>query len=50
MASRIVPQRLETIHQYYQRTDEKVLSLYNRPYIYFSPAEMDGFVDETTAQ
>lgn len=45
-----VRQRVEYIQQYYQRTDEKVQAAYNRPYIYLSRAEMDAFVDETTAQ
>ena len=36
------------IQQYYRRTDKKIQTLYNRPYIYLSQAEMDRFVIETT--
>jgi hypothetical protein len=40
-----VRQRLAYVQEYYQRGDEKVQALYNRPYIYLSREEMDRFVD-----
>jgi len=42
--------RVEYIREYYQRTDEKVQSLYNRPYRYLTQAEMDRFVEETSGR
>lgn len=45
-----VRHELDHIKQYYQRTDEKVQSLYNRPYIYLSQEDVDRFVAETTAR
>jgi hypothetical protein len=38
------------IQQYYQRTDTEVQALYNRPYIYLSAAQADGFVEASTRQ
>jgi hypothetical protein len=43
-----VRQRVETIQQDYQRTDQKVQKAYNRPYITLSGIEMDQFIDEST--
>jgi hypothetical protein len=40
--------QVDYIKTYYQRRDEKVQALYERPYIYLSQAEMDRFVEETT--
>jgi hypothetical protein len=45
-----VRQRVAYIQDYYQRSDEKMQSMYNRPFQYLSGAEMDRFVDETTAR
>jgi len=45
-----IRQRVAYIQQYYQRTDEKVQGLYNRPYIYLSKMEMNRFVVETTTR
>jgi hypothetical protein len=42
--------QVDHIKTYYQRRDEKVQALYERPYIYLSQAEMDRFVEETTQQ
>ena len=42
-----VRQRVEYIQGYYQRTDTDVQKAYNRPYVYLSAAEMDGFVEES---
>jgi hypothetical protein len=36
------------IQQYYQRTDQDIQALYNRPYIYLSHVKADLFVDEST--
>ena len=48
MPAEAVQQRIDYIKTYYQRRDEKVQALYERPYIYLSHAEMDRFVEETT--
>ena len=48
MPAEAVQQRIDYIKTYYQRRDEKIQALYERPYIYLSQAEMDRFVDETT--
>ena len=45
-----VQQNVAHIQQYYQRTDEEVQALYNRPYIYLSAAQADGFVEASTRQ
>ena len=50
MPAEAVQQRIDYIKTYYQRRDEKVQALYERPYIYLSQAEMDRFVEETTQQ
>ncbi len=44
-----VRQRVEYIREYYQRNDEKVQNLYNRPYQYLSREAMDTFVEATTS-
>ena len=48
MPAEAVQQRIDYIKTYYQRQDEKVQALYERPYTYLSQAEMDHFVEETT--
>ena len=48
MPAEAVQQRIDYIKTYYQRRDEKVQALYERPYIYLSQAKMDRFVEETT--
>jgi hypothetical protein len=40
-------QRIAYIREFYQRQDEKIEALFNRPYIYLSQQEMDKFIDET---
>ena len=40
--------RIEYIKEYYQRQDDKVQELYERPYIYLSKAEMDKFVSSVS--
>jgi len=50
MPAEAVQQRIDYIKTKYQRRDEKVQALYERPYIYLSQAEMDRFVEETTQQ
>jgi hypothetical protein len=41
---------VEHIQQYYRRTDVEIQTLYNRPYIYLSCAQVDRFVEESTRQ
>jgi hypothetical protein len=41
-------QQLDYIKAYYQRTDEKVQVVYQRPFSYLSRADADRFVQETT--
>jgi len=38
------------LQQDYQRTNEDVQKVYNRPYVYLSGREMDGFIDGSTWQ
>jgi hypothetical protein len=45
-----VHQQVEYIRQHYQRTDEEIQALYNRPYTYLSRAQADCFVEESTRQ
>ena len=42
-------ERIRYIKEFYQRDDEKIDALLKRPYIYLSQAEMDEFVQKTTA-
>jgi hypothetical protein len=50
----LVPESLawsvDHIQQYYQENGEKIQALYERPYVYLSPAEADRFVDESSGQ
>jgi hypothetical protein len=43
-----IPKQMAYIKEFYQRQDEEIQELYNRPYIYLSQAEMDLFIEETT--
>ncbi|MFX0113793.1 MAG: zinc dependent phospholipase C family protein [Candidatus Hodarchaeota archaeon] len=43
-----VQQRIAYIKEFYQREDEKVQALLERPYVYLSQGKMDSFVEETT--
>ena len=40
--------RMNYIKEYYQRQDDKIRELYERPYIYLTKDEMDGFVDHVS--
>lgn len=42
--------RMSYIKEFYQRQDEKVLEMYQRPYIYLSKTEMDRFVDRVSEE
>jgi hypothetical protein len=42
-----VQQRVAYIQQYYQRKDDEIQALFQRPYQYLPQAEADRFVDET---
>ena len=42
--------RMAYIKEFYQRQDEKVQEMYQRPYIYLSKTEMDQFVDEVSQE
>ena len=50
----LVPESLawsvDHIQQYYRRTDAEVQKMYNRPYIYLSKDEVDGFVDKSSGR
>jgi len=41
---------VDHIQQYYRRTDAEVQKMYNRPYIYLSKDEVDGFVDKSSGR
>jgi hypothetical protein len=40
-------QKVDYIQTFYQRNDEGIQALFERPYIYLSQADMDRFVDES---
>jgi hypothetical protein len=42
-----VRQRVEYIREFYQRDDDSVRAMMNRPFIYLSEREMDSFVERT---
>ena len=48
MPPEAVQERLSYIGEFYQRTDERVQALFDRPYTYLSRTRMDLFIDETT--
>jgi hypothetical protein len=43
-----VRRNVEHIQQYYQRKDEEIQALYERPYVYLSQEQADHFVEEST--
>ncbi|MEW6400799.1 MAG: hypothetical protein AB1649_03305, partial [Chloroflexota bacterium] len=45
-----LPRQLDYIKTFYQRRDEKIDAICARPFTYLSAAEMDSFVDETSAR
>jgi hypothetical protein len=50
LPSEAVQQRIAYIKSYYQRRDEEIQSMCNRPFIYLTKEEMDAFVGDTSNQ